>query len=161
MLCVDGLPLAPLKCPIRMRVAFWVPQKAPYQRRSVKTWEDYLRSLVDGHVAAHPLPAGEKVGTLRDYARKFRLDEAALAVANQPEGYTFVRDTTRQERQALNDGVIVEQLQDFTFPRQPTLAEMRQHMYPHWELRTLHATGAVPNAPPVERQPRVFVGFGA
>lgn len=105
----DGLPADPLKHPVKIRVAFWVPQKQPFQRCSGAT-----------SVAVGALPF---------------------------------------EVQALKDGAIVEQVQDFAFPRQPSIEEMRRALMPHWERLTLASLGVVPNAPKVDKAPKLGVLF--
>lgn len=112
VLDAQGLPLAPVECPVKFRVAFWVPAKQPFQRC---------------------------------------------------DGATVVGDARPFEIQALKDGAIVEELQDFTFPRQPTMPELVKHLMPHWEKRTVSRLGVLPNAPPVDTDPKPrieWVGTG-
>jgi hypothetical protein len=61
------------------------------------------------------------------------------------------------ELDALRDGAIEEQVQDFTFPRQPSVEEMRLHLMPHWERRTLASLGYLPNRPLEDHKPKPVI----
>ncbi len=158
----DGMPHAPLDCPVRMRIAFWIPQKEPFRARPVASYDSFLRRLVKEHMEMTPAALSETYATLTEYAHRFKLDERVMTDATPPLGYTMVADANDRELQALRDGAIEEQLQDFTFTRQPTMNELRDATRPHWELRTLRATGAVPNLNRHDLSPAKFhISFGA
>lgn len=150
----DGLPLAAVRCPVRMRIAFWVPQPAPYQRRDVGTFFELLRSVVADRHAACGAPVSlvdKPATTLEQYMREHGLTDHALSLADAPRGYTLVHGATERELEALRAGVIVEQVQDFTFPRMPTTSELRTSLLPHWERRAVASLGASPNGAPEQK----------
>src|ERR1700744_1081666 len=89
----DGMPLRPLKRPVTLRVAFWIPMPPPYQRTA---------------------------------------------------GESQVLEAMPFEIQALQDGAIEEHVQDFPFPEQPSLDEMRRRLMPVWEGLTAANLGAAP-----------------
>lgn len=161
----DGLPIAPRQHPIRMRFAFWIPQRAPFQRRGVGTTLDYLRSVVAAKraaiVGAAATPLDDVATTAEEYAGRHGLHDHLLAISHQLEGYTLVAGAMPHELEALRAGAIVEQVQDFTFDRQPSMEELRRHLMPHWEQRTLASLGELPNAAPVDNDPKPTLLFEA
>ena len=156
----DGLPLAPVQHPIRFRVAFWIPQAPPFRRRDVGTYRALLASIVAarGPIVEATRLSDEKL-TLLDYMAKYGLSDTTTLMESTPPGYTLVADATEDELEALCAGVIVEQIQDFTFPRQPSAEELRKHLLPHWERRTLDALGHLPNRPRLDNNPKPFLEF--
>lgn len=158
MLHADGLPMRPVGCPIRIRIAFWVPQREPFQRRAVGTFDEYLRHIVRERQAAAGLAPAltdeDAKLTSAAYVRKHGLHEHLMQTAEQLHAYTMVAAPTMYELQALRDGVIVEQVQDFTFPRQPSLPDLRRLLWPHWEQRVHAAIGSVPLLPPKDFAPK-------
>jgi len=137
----EGMPVRRHEHPVLMRVAFWVPQAAPFRRRPMRTTLEYLRSCPD-EAAGKPL---ELVGsfTALDYAHLMR------EPASVTRDYTLVLDASPFELQALRDGRIEEQIADFTFSRQPEHHERRALLLPHWERRTVLSLGVLPNALPL------------
>ena len=85
--------------------------------------------------------------------------------AKQPHrrcaGTTEVINALPFEVQALRDGAIVEHVQDFEFPEQPSVAEMRRRLMPVWEGLTLEALGFVPNGAPLDDKPKLAMQFTA
>lgn len=75
------------------------------------------------------------------------------------EGFTLVHDVRPFELQALKDGAIAEEVYDFQYPRQPTIAELRSDVHPAWEKRTLETIGYLPNRPPIDNDPKLGVLF--
>lgn len=54
----DGLPIDPRKHPVKMRVAFWIPTKPPYQRGSgytqvIEARPFEIQALKDGAIEEH------------------------------------------------------------------------------------------------------------
>jgi hypothetical protein len=76
-------------------------------------------------------------------------------------GETKVFEAREFERQALRDGAIVEHLQEFTFPVQPSVEEMRRRLMPVWEALTQDRLGFVPNQAPVDLKPKLAMQFTA
>lgn len=162
MLHGDGLPMRAVECPIRMRFAFWIPQPQPFRRREVGSFAEYLRAVVASRPPvpiAAPVLGTKAAGSLAEYMREHGLDDHAMALSEPPSGYTLVAEPFPFELQALRDGAIAEQIQDFTFPRQPSLEEMRAHLMPHWERRTLASLGYLPNAAPQDHTTKPVIQF--
>lgn len=65
------------------------------------------------------------------------------------------------ELDALEAGVIKEELMDFTFPRQPSPAEFARFLMPYWERLTVKALGHLPNKPPEDKDPKPRLVFEA
>lgn len=157
MLHPDGVPMRLVECPVVTRIAFWVPQRAPYRRRPVRPLLEYLATVrapppvLSGAAALVDLSASM---TSEEYQRRHLLE-----ITFPPEGYTMVADASKAELEALRAGVISEQIQDFTFDRQPSKDELRRHLLPHWDQRALAALGYVPNNVPKASAP-AHVGFG-
>jgi hypothetical protein len=144
----DGTPMKVPEIPVRMRFALWIPQRAPFQRRDVRPLSEYLETVqppVEAG-AAVVLDASAASMTADEYREQHLLDLAAA-----PGGYCMVGDASARELQALRDGVIAEQIQDFTFPRWPQPAEVVRFLMPHWEQRTRAAIGCVPNGAPAQK----------
>ncbi len=157
MLHGDGLPMRPVECPIRMRIAFWVPQPEPFQRREVGTFQDYLKHVVRERNAAAGVFVdldSEQPSTASEYAKRHHLDEHLLTTTDHLHAFTFVASPTPYELQALRDGVIVEQIQDCTFARQPSVPELRKLLMPHWEQRVVASLGYLPNRAPEDHAPK-------
>lgn len=74
-------------------------------------------------------------------------------------GDSKVIDMYPHERQALKDGAIFEHVQDFTFPRQPSIEELRRAFMPVWEALTLDSLGYLPNAPPQDHSGKTSIQF--
>lgn len=110
LLGADGLPIDPRKHPIKIRVAFWVPAKPPFQRCA---------------------------------------------------GATAVIDARTFEVQALRDGAMEEVVEEFTFPEQPSVEEMRRRLMPVWEGLTVESLGIVPNGAPQDHKPKPVIQFTA
>jgi hypothetical protein len=162
MLHGDGLPMRVVECPIRMRFAFWIPQPEPFQRRDVGEFAEYLQSVVTQRAPnkdSAPVLGAMTAGSLAEYMREHGLEQHLMSVAEQPRGYTLVAAPLAFELQALRDGAIAEQIQDFTFPRQPSIDEMRAHLMPHWERRTLASLGYLPNQAPQDRATKPVIQF--
>jgi hypothetical protein len=158
MVHANGMPMRPVECPIRFRIAFWVPQPEPFQRRAVGTFDEYLRHVVKQRRAACGVAtllddSAAKVSTA-EYMRRHQLDDHLMQTTEQLHAFTMVAAATPQELQALRDGVLEEQVQDFTFPRQPSLEQMRSLLMPHWEQRVNAALGHVPNQAPIDLKPK-------
>ena len=70
-------------------------------------------------------------------------------------GDTKVAGAYAHELQALQDGVIVEHVQDFTFPNgQPSMAEMRHRLLAVWEGLTAENLGVAFNNVPLDSSTR-------
>jgi len=160
LLDADGLPVAAHQHPIRMRVTFWIPQRLPLKRRPVGTLDEYLRSVVAARPGA-TIALQRPASTLAAYMREHGLDHHLMGLREKPAGYTLVADARPFELQALRDGAIEEQIQDFTFPRQPSLDELRAHLMPHWEQRTLASLGYLPSRPPQDHDPKPLLQFAS
>jgi hypothetical protein len=76
-------------------------------------------------------------------------------------GDTVVPNVFDFEAQALRDGAIVEHVQEFTFPEQPSLDEMRRRLVPVWEGLTVDSLGVLPNGAPQDNKPKLAVQFTA
>lgn len=76
-------------------------------------------------------------------------------------GTTQVLDARPFEIQALKDGAIEEHVQDFTFPEQPSLDEMRRRLMPVWEGLTVESLGVLPNGAPEDHAPKLKIQFTA
>jgi hypothetical protein len=159
MLYPNGMPMRLDEAPVRMRFVFWVPQPPPYRRRPVGTFEELLRSVVRVLAASRGLALDEEQTTLVEYMHRHNLERYALDLRDPPQGYTLVADALPFELEALRAGVIAEQVQDVTFPRMPELHELRTHLMPHWEQRTLASLGYLPNKPPQADDPAPGVRF--
>ncbi|HKY40763.1 MAG TPA: hypothetical protein VJN18_32735 [Polyangiaceae bacterium] len=159
MLHGDGTPMGLRECPVRMRIAFWVPQAQPYRRREIGTLADFLHHLASRRpqaaatvLASPAAPLDGNQGTLIAYMQRHQID--LMQLADAPHAFTLVADPRPFELEALRDGAIVEQVQDFTFPRWPSLEEQRRLLMPHWEQRTLASLGYLPHRAPEDHQPK-------
>lgn len=65
------------------------------------------------------------------------------------------------EIQALKDGAIEEVVEDFTFPEQPSIEEMRRRLMPVWEGLAVDSLGVLPNGAPRDDKPNLAVQFAA
>lgn len=155
MLGADGLPMGERPGVVRFMVAFWIPQKPPYQRRAVGTHADFLKSEVRkmARASGTPAPALDHPATLAEYVNRFGLHTKLLYASSIPPGFTMVVDARDFELAALRDGAIVEQIQDFTFERMPNADEIKAAMLPHWDMRTLESLGYLPNPSAAPKQP--------
>lgn len=77
------------------------------------------------------------------------------------DGKTLVFDPRPFELEALREGAIVEHAQDFTFPRQPSDAEMIFRLRAVWEALTLDSLGVLPNGAPEDRTTKPTIQFTA
>lgn len=160
MLHGDGLPMRPVECPIRLRIAFWVPQPEPFRRRDVGTFQDYLKHVVrERNVAAGVFVDLDKEpsATVAEYIQRHALHDHLMSTGEQLHSYTLVASPTAYELQALRDGVIAEQIQDCTFPKQPTMEQLRAALMPHWEQRTVASLGYLPNGAPQDHKPKPVI----
>ncbi len=76
-------------------------------------------------------------------------------------GETKVVGAFPHELQALKDGAIFEHLQDFTFPFQPTVEQMRATFMPIWDALTADSIGFRPNNVPVDKSEKMAYEFTA
>lgn len=65
------------------------------------------------------------------------------------------------ELQALKDGAIEEVVEDFAFPEQPSVDEMRRRLMPVWEGLTAERLGVLPNGAPEDHKPKLAIQFTA
>ncbi|HEX5864894.1 MAG TPA: hypothetical protein VF014_11690 [Casimicrobiaceae bacterium] len=75
------------------------------------------------------------------------------------EGKSEVIDPRAFELQALRDGAIEEHVQEFDFPKQPSLDEARARLMPVWEGLTAHSLGILPNGAPQDRGTKPVIQF--
>jgi hypothetical protein len=76
-------------------------------------------------------------------------------------GSTEVPSPFDFEVQALKDGAIIEHVQEFEFPEQPSFEEMRRRLMPVWEGLTVESLGVLPNGAPEDHAPKFQIQFTA
>lgn len=77
------------------------------------------------------------------------------------EGKSVVFDARPFELDALRAGAIVEHAQDFTFPRQPSDAEMAFRLKAVWDALALDSLGVLPNGAPEDHTTKPTIQFTA
>jgi hypothetical protein len=77
------------------------------------------------------------------------------------EGKSVVFDARPFELAALRDGAIVEHAQDFTFPKQPSDAEMRFRLKAVWDALVVDSLGVLPNGAPEDHKTKPSIQFTA